>query len=59
MSKTKDRTPTTLKLVSLLRERYKVGELHRITRPGEVNAVLTALMGETGVVYKISGHPQT
>jgi len=39
------------KLVSLLRESAQNGNLHRITRPGEINAVLDALMKESGVVY--------
>jgi hypothetical protein len=39
------------RMVSLLRESAQAGELHRITRPGEVDAVLNALMNETWVVY--------
>jgi len=39
------------KLVSLLRQSANSGELHRITRAGEIDAMLNALMGESGVVY--------
>jgi hypothetical protein len=38
-------------MVSLLRESATAGELHRVTRPGAVDAVLNALMNETWVVY--------
>ncbi len=38
-------------MVSLLRESYRAGELHRITHPSEIDAVLNALMKESGVVY--------
>ena len=39
------------KMVSLLRASADAGELHRVTRPGEVDAVLDTLMGTDWVVY--------
>ena len=39
------------RMVHLLRESAEAGALHRVTRPGEVDAVLDALMGESWVVY--------
>lgn len=38
-------------LVSALRQATEAGELSRITRPGEVDALLNALMGKEWVVY--------
>ncbi len=39
------------KMVSLLRRSAKDGELHRVTNPGEIDAVLDVLMGKTWTVY--------
>jgi len=39
------------RMVSLLRRASEDGELPRITRKGEIDAVLAALMGESWVVY--------
>lgn len=39
------------KMVSALRARYQQGELHRITRPGDVDATLETLMQTEWVVY--------
>jgi len=39
------------RMVGSLREAAKAGELHRVTRAGEVEALLDALMHETWVVY--------
>ncbi len=38
-------------MVSALRRAAKAGELHRITRPGEIDATLNQLMGIDWVVY--------
>ena len=39
------------RLVILLRQSAVMGELHRVTRPGEVDAMLNALMAEPSVLY--------
>jgi hypothetical protein len=39
------------RMVGLLRHVVAQGELHRVTRPGEVNAMLDALMAKDWVVY--------
>src|SRR5699024_10845090 len=39
------------RMVSALRRAATHGELHRVTRPGEVNAVLDRLMAKDWVVY--------